>query len=53
MLIGKPMGLLVENYSMSGAVINDFEVVYNHLSKKDSEIDTIFWKSHHGYLIKM
>ena len=42
MLIGKPIGLLVDNYSMSGAIINDFEVVYNHLRKKDSEIDTIF-----------
>ena len=42
MLIGKPVNLRVENYSMSGAIINDFENVYSELKNRGVSIDTVF-----------
>lgn len=42
MLIGKPLNLRVENYSMSGAIINDFENVYSELKNRGVSIDTVF-----------
>ena len=42
MLIGKPINLRVENYSMSGAIINDFENVYSELKNRGVSIDTVF-----------
>ena len=42
MLIGKPVNLSVENYSMSGAIINDFENVYSELKNRGVSIDTVF-----------
>jgi hypothetical protein len=41
-LIGKPIDFEVENYSMSGAIINDFENVYYYLKDKNVQIDTVF-----------
>lgn len=40
--IGKPIDFSVDNYSMSGAIINDFESVYYYLKEKNIQIDTIF-----------
>ena len=42
LLIGKPINLKVENYSMSGAIVNDFENVYSELKNKGVYIDTVF-----------
>ena len=42
MLIGKPINLKVENYSMSGAIINDFENVYSELKNRGVFIDSVF-----------
>jgi hypothetical protein len=41
-LIGKPINLDVENYSLAGAIINDFENIYFHLKNKNIQIDTVF-----------
>lgn len=40
--IGKPIHFEVDNYSMSGAIINDFENVYYYLKEKNVQIDTVF-----------
>lgn len=40
--IGKPIGFSVDNYSMSGAIFNDYESVYYYLKEKNIQIDTIF-----------
>ena len=42
LLIGKPINLDVENYSLNGAIINDFENIYFHLKNKNIQIDTVF-----------
>tara|TARA_B100001057_G_scaffold200450_1_gene201120 strand:+ start:80 stop:1024 length:945 start_codon:yes stop_codon:yes gene_type:complete len=41
-LIGKPINLEVENYSLAGAIIDDFENIYFHLKNKNIQIDTVF-----------
>lgn len=41
-LIGKPINLEVENYSLPGAIIDDFENIYFHLKNKNIQIDTVF-----------
>jgi len=42
MLMGKPIGMNVSNFSMPGAVINDFFNVINLLEEKQNKIDTVY-----------
>ena len=42
LLIGKPIHFDVDNYSMSGAIIDDFENVYTYLKINNIKIDSVF-----------
>lgn len=42
MLIGKPIHFEVDNYSVNGAIINDFENIYSHIKKENIKLDTVY-----------
>ncbi len=42
MIFGKPIGRLVKNYSMNGAILSDFENVYSEIKNSKVEFDTIY-----------
>ncbi len=42
MLIGKPIGLDVLNFGVSGALLKDFKFIYGYLKESNSEINTIY-----------
>ena len=42
MLIGKPIGLDVSNFGVSGALLKDFKFIYHYLKEKNTIIDTVY-----------
>ena len=42
MLFGEPIGRVVKNYSMSGAILSDFENVYSEMKNSSVRFDTIY-----------